>query len=164
MITGGATITVEAGTRILLSVGASLTVKTDGRLLAVGTEDAMITFGPSVPGTVWGGLIIEDTTQASYVWDGGGGGGAQPAVSNGNMATVLIYCALTDGGDSTRGFKGAIRVNRGTPFIQDCVSLPPAAASSIVYIHQACHARVQPCGSLRPLHLCSWPAVVVMGW
>ena len=122
LITGGATITVEAGTEILLAVGASLTVKIDGTLIAIGSASAMITFGPSVPGTIWGGLILEDNGQADYVWDGESGD--VPALESSNTATALIYCAFESGGDASRGFNGAITVTRGTPYIQDCVRMP----------------------------------------
>lgn len=80
---------------------------TQGRLLGIGEEDNMISFTPSVPGTIWGGVILEDTTQANYVWNGLSGDAAVLELTNSNTATVLTYCSFENGGDPTRGFKAS---------------------------------------------------------
>ena len=102
-------------TRVLISVGASLTVRGGGTLHAVGTETNPIVFDAAEPGTKWGGILIENYRQAAFEWAGPGHAVVFDSASP--TGNVLAWCVIENGGDTSRGFDGSVILKGGRPLL-----------------------------------------------
>jgi hypothetical protein len=99
-IAAGATLTLEPGAAVRLDEGRSLTVH--GALVAVGTAEAPVTFGPTVEGARWGSLVFEDDAVDAVV----------EGLTEVTGGSRLVRCVLT-------GATRALLLHAASPAILD---------------------------------------------
>jgi len=75
-VPNGQTLTIEPGTRVVFTGHYQFNVR--GQLLAIGTQDSMITFSAEDPGTGWNGLRFID-------------------IGTNNDTSKVVYCRIEDG-------------------------------------------------------------------